>query len=62
MDRRKRRRLEGAGWRIGSTTDFLGLIDGEAALVEVKLGLARAVRKQRSRRGMTQQELKRREE
>jgi ribosome-binding protein aMBF1 (putative translation factor) len=57
MDKRKRRRLEGAGWKVGSTTDFLGLSDEEAALVEVKLGLASAVRKQRSRRGMSQQEL-----
>src|ERR1700683_5250312 len=57
MDKRKRRRLEGAGWSVGSTSDFLGLSDEEAALVEVKLGLASAVRKQRSRRGMTQQEL-----
>src|SRR5579863_3925297 len=57
MDRRKRRRLEVAGWRIGSTADFLALSDEEAALVEVKLGLASAVKKQRSRRGMTQREL-----
>jgi ribosome-binding protein aMBF1 (putative translation factor) len=57
MDKRKRRRLEAAGWKVGSTTDFLGLSDEEAELVEVKLGLATAVRKQRSRRGMTQQEL-----
>src|SRR5260370_18939486 len=57
MDKRKRRRLEGAGWKVGSTTDFVGLSDEEAALVEVKLGLASAVRKQRNRRGMTQQEL-----
>jgi len=57
MDKRKQRRLEGAGWKVGSTTDFLGLSDEEAALVEVKLGLASAVKKQRSRRGMTQVEL-----
>jgi DNA-binding XRE family transcriptional regulator len=57
MDKRKRQRLEAAGWRVGSTADFLGLSDEEAALVEVKLGLASALRKQRSRRGMTQAEL-----
>jgi DNA-binding XRE family transcriptional regulator len=57
MEKHKRRRLEGAGWRVGSTTDFLGLSDEEAALVEVKLGLANAVRKQRSRRRMTQEQL-----
>ena len=57
MDKHKRRRLEGAGWKVGSTTDFLGLSDEEAALVEVKLGLASAVRKHRSRRRMTQAQL-----
>src|SRR5260370_38265173 len=57
MDKHKRRRLEGAGWSVGSTTDFLGLREEEAALVAVKLGLASAERKQRSRPGMTQQEL-----
>jgi ribosome-binding protein aMBF1 (putative translation factor) len=57
MEKSKRRRLEDAGWRIGSASDFLGLSDEEAALVEVKLGLASAVRKQRSRRGLTQEQL-----
>jgi len=57
MDKRKRRRLEDAGWKVGSAADFLGLSEEEAALVEIKLGLASAVRKQRSRRGMTQAQL-----
>ncbi len=50
MDKRKRRQLEGAGWKVGSTTDFLHLSDEQAALVEIKLGLASAVRKQRNKR------------
>ena len=57
MEKQKRQRLERAGWRVGSTTDFLGLSDEESALVEVKLGLATAVRRQRKRRRLTQQEL-----
>ena len=57
MEKRKRQRLEGAGWRVGSVTHFLGLSEEEIALVEVKLGLASAVRKQRSRRRMTQEQL-----
>jgi ribosome-binding protein aMBF1 (putative translation factor) len=57
MDKRKKQRLEDAGWKVGSAADFLALSDEEAALVEVKLGLANAVRKQRSRRGMTQAQL-----
>jgi hypothetical protein len=50
LDKHKRRRVEDAGWKVASTTDFLGLSDEEAALVEVKLGLATAVRRQRKRR------------
>ncbi|MGH7925569.1 MAG: helix-turn-helix domain-containing protein [Candidatus Binatus sp.] len=57
MDKNKRRRLEDAGWSFGSTKDFLALSDEEAALVEVKLGLANALRKHRSRRRMTQAQL-----
>jgi hypothetical protein len=57
METRKKRRLEDAGWKVGSTTDFLGLSDEEAALVEVKIALASAVRKQRNRRRMTQVQL-----
>jgi predicted XRE-type DNA-binding protein len=57
METRKKRRLEDAGWTVGSTTDFLGLSDEEAALVEVKIALASAVRKQRNRRRMTQVQL-----
>jgi len=57
MDKRKRQRLEAAGWKVGSSADFLGLSDEEAALVEVKLGLAGAIRKHRRLRRMTQEHL-----
>jgi len=57
MDNRKRRRLESSGWRIGGTTEFLGLNDEEAAIVELKIGLANAVRTNRARRGWTQEQL-----
>ena len=57
MDKRKRERLEAAGWKVGSATEFLGLSAEEAALIEVKLGLANAVKTQRSRRRMTQAQL-----
>jgi hypothetical protein len=33
----KRKRLEGAGWKVGSAKDFLGLSPEEAAFVELKL-------------------------
>jgi len=57
MDSRKRKGLESAGWRIGGATEFLGLNDEEAAIVELKLGLADAVKEERSRRRLTQEQL-----
>jgi len=40
MDSTKRKTLEGAGWRVGDASDFLGLSEEEAAFVELKLALA----------------------
>ncbi len=57
MEKPKRKGLEAAGWRFGSAAEFLGLNDEEAAIVEVKLGLAAAVKQRRGRQGMTQQQL-----
>jgi predicted XRE-type DNA-binding protein len=54
MKRRKKTRLEAAGWTVGDVRDFLGLTDAEAAVVELKLELAKALREQRARRKMTQ--------
>jgi len=50
----KRRQLEGAGWRVGTVEEFLGLSKQEAALVEVKLRLARRLRTLRTRRRLSQ--------
>ena len=50
MNASKRVRLEEAGWRIGSAYDFLGMSADEAAYVEIKLSLARKLR--RLRRGL----------
>lgn len=57
MNAQKRRRLEKAGWKLGSATEFLGLSAEEEAVVEVKLALARAVREERSKRKLTQERL-----
>jgi ribosome-binding protein aMBF1 (putative translation factor) len=57
MKPEKRKRLEAAGWRVGTAREFLGLTDEEAALIELKLDLARAVKAERMRRKMTQEEL-----
>ena len=57
MKLEKKKRLETAGWRVGTVSEFLGLTDEEAALIELKLDLARAVKAERIRRHMTQDEL-----
>ena len=60
MDRKKQKRLENAGWRIGSATDFLGLSAAEEELVAMKMSLSTGLRKARERRRITQIELARR--
>ena len=60
MKTAKVRRLKAAGWKIGSTKDFLRLSNQEAALVEVKLCLADALRQARRKRGLSQVDLAKR--
>jgi len=57
MNRGKRRRLETAGWKLGSAKEFLGLTDQEEAVIDLKLALARAVREERAKRQLTQVQL-----
>ncbi|HEX8275816.1 MAG TPA: helix-turn-helix transcriptional regulator [Longimicrobiaceae bacterium] len=57
MDESKRKRLEDAGWSVGSAQDFLGLSDEEAVFVELKLALGESLRERRTEQGMTQTEL-----
>ena len=57
MNAQKRRRLEKAGWKVASAKDFLGLTADEEAVVDLKLALARAVRQERSKRKLTQEQL-----
>ena len=51
---RKRKPLEAAGWQVGSAGEFLRLKPEEAALVEMKLNLARRLRDVRTNRGLSQ--------
>jgi ribosome-binding protein aMBF1 (putative translation factor) len=57
MKAAKRKRLEQAGWRVGSAEDFLELSKEEQALVEIKLALADAVRTQREKHHLSQSTL-----
>lgn len=57
MDEKRRRTLEGKGWRVGDTQGFLGLSDGEVTLIEIKLSLAEGLRRIRTEEAMTQEEV-----
>ena len=54
MNKAKQKRLEARGWRVGTTSDFLGLSEEETALVEMKLRLSQALRVRREARGLSQ--------
>ena len=60
MDRKKQKRLEKAGWRVGSASEFLGLSAAEVELVAMKLSLSAKLKKARERRQITQTDLAKR--
>lgn len=57
MKKAKKDRLEAAGWRVGSTADFLDLSRDEVAFIEMKLALAKNIRTRRLRERLTQDQL-----
>jgi DNA-binding XRE family transcriptional regulator len=59
MDVRKKKRLEAAGWRVGSTQEFLDLSPEEAAYVELKVALSQKLKERRLNRRVTQADLAR---
>ena len=54
MGAAKRRRLERAGWRVGTVQEFLGLTDAEMAFIEVKLRLTTRLKERRRQVRLTQ--------
>ena len=54
MNRKKKARLEAAGWKVATAAEFLGLTPEEEALVETRLALTRRVRQVREEQGLTQ--------
>lgn len=54
MKKSKLDRLRAAGWRVGSTKEFLGLSKEEVALIDLKLSLADLLREERLSQGLTQ--------
>ena len=53
----RRKKLEAAGWKVGSASEFLELSDAEAMLVSMKLALSMKVRELRQKANVTQHEL-----
>ena len=60
MKTSKRKKLESAGWKVGSTAEFLGLSEAEDVLISMKLALARNLKARRQKKRLTQTELARR--
>ena len=54
---RKTARLESAGWKTVTVQNFLGLSDDDMAIIEVKVALAKRLRVQRARAGLSQVEV-----
>jgi DNA-binding XRE family transcriptional regulator len=57
MDIKKKNKLKKLGGRVTSVREFLGLSQAEAAVVEIRVELAAAVREKRLAAGLTQAEL-----
>jgi len=57
MDRAKRKAVEAAGWKVGDATDFLEMDDHERQLLDARVTLAIAIRRQRERHQLSQKEL-----
>jgi len=54
MRKAKRRALETSGWKVGTARQFLGLTDDEAAFIELRFSLSRALKERRIRSNLSQ--------
>jgi Helix-turn-helix len=54
MKESKRKKLEAAGWHVGTADEFLGLSEIESMIVEIKLALSDAFKKRRARLRLSQ--------
>ena len=57
MHAKKRKTLESAGWKFGDAADFLEMSADERQLLDARVELALAIRRQRKRRHLSQKEL-----
>ena len=56
MKTTKRKKLTAAGWKVGSTADFLDLTPEESAYIEMRLKLADGLKRRRKQSRLTQVE------
>ncbi len=56
MNTKKKKKLEAAGWRVGSAADFLNLSAQENAIIELRLALSNAIKTERAAANLTQAE------
>src|SRR5690349_5120163 len=54
MNRAERKRLEDAGWQVGSIADFLGLTLQESAYIELRVRLTEALKARRQTARLSQ--------
>jgi DNA-binding XRE family transcriptional regulator len=57
MNAATRRRLEAAGWRVGTAAEFLGLSREEEALIEMRIALSDALKRERRKKRLSQKQL-----
>ena len=57
MDATKRKAIEAAGWKVGDAADFLEMSDEERQLLNTRVELALAVRRQREAQHLSQKQL-----
>jgi hypothetical protein len=57
MNRHLEQNLEAAGWKTGDAADFFGMTDEQRLILDTRVALARAVRRERQVRKLTQKDL-----
>ncbi len=57
MKTEKQKKIEAAGWKVGTVAEFLNLTKAEVEYIELKLSLARELEEVRQSRHLTQKKL-----
>ncbi len=57
MDATKRKAIEAVGWKVGDAADFLEMSDEERQLLDTRVELALAIRRQREALHLSQKQL-----